>query len=289
MERLPPELVVFIFRTAAYLFRFSNRSAVVDLARSSSFAYDTVAPVLYECVLITYGNIGAIKRFMHDEDSRPLAVRVFKHTRILYSVPNEAANIVDASLFTQVQSVYGAPGIWNAISAAQQFVAPDLRVWTIDVGSSVKKFPRPRIASITHLHTFYPHASLNSNFREFIDDCGGWTRRLLDTLPGLTHIGFSFVHPGGRLPEVEDRRDLDMLKLVLQVIVTSQLPRLRVVACRLTGTSVHHLAAYAAIAQSTSYNPVDLQILFWIDNRKIECWGDEVELMFNDARQERSI
>ncbi|KAH7096814.1 hypothetical protein BKA62DRAFT_487929 [Auriculariales sp. MPI-PUGE-AT-0066] len=147
----------------------------------------------------------------------------------------------------------------------------------------------------THLSAISPGTTalsltklLPALFPEFVRDTAQWTRRLLELLPSLTHLGLSYVYP--KEPDQNEvEEDIRVYEVLLRTVSTCQTPCVQVTALRLTGRAVTRLDAYVNAARRIDEDWAMRRVRFWVDERVIEDWTVERELLIDDARLERSI
>ncbi|KAH7064501.1 hypothetical protein BKA62DRAFT_736915 [Auriculariales sp. MPI-PUGE-AT-0066] len=292
MESLPNELVAYIFQTAAYLFRFTDRNTVVRLALTSSFIYDIVAPILYEQIFISsHRDEVALSALLIHEVA---AASVLKHVRFLYTGPNDifSASSV-AALFTAVNGVYGSIKLWDSVASAQMergiTIATDLRAWTVEaLPDNLRGVDQQSLRGLTRLHSFIPFACTDDDFLEFFDDIAGWTRNVLELVPSLTHLGFSYVNPG-LTTESTATKDLEVFSGILRAVAASKQPCVQIMALRIAGQATSYLDAYLRVARTMDEDWAMQRMHIWADYRNIGTWTREIDVMGEDGRKGRSI
>ncbi|KAH7094084.1 hypothetical protein BKA62DRAFT_51370 [Auriculariales sp. MPI-PUGE-AT-0066] len=285
MERLPIEIVTYILETAAYMLRATDRGAVVNLALTSSFSYSTVAPILYERVVIADVNYAAFSVLLANG---PLAAKVLQYTRFICVPPNREEVLFSAAhLFPNVSAVYGSQSVWEDIVAAQAqssvAIVNDLRAWYIGFKA---RACQPNLSIVTRLHTFFPCSSKDR--RGLPRDIAEQIQHILEVLPSLTHLGFSHVNPESPIENAESK-DLEIYDTVMRTVVASKESRLQVVALRITGWAATCLEAFVRIARDIDEAGSMLEVRIWVDSREITTWQTEVDAMVEDSRKERSI
>ncbi|KAH7096862.1 hypothetical protein BKA62DRAFT_718444 [Auriculariales sp. MPI-PUGE-AT-0066] len=290
-ESLPIELVTYIFQMAAYLFRSTNRGAVVTLALTSSFVYNTVAPILYERIVFGSGRTTAFEAFLKNES---VAAKVLKHTRFLcagspYFQPHSSG----VALLVNLDTVHCTIGLWSHIAFLQardgRAIPGNVRViWpSLPLDLAVGDHTR-NLRSITRYHGFMPCNYFDSEFPQLEQDVEHWTRRMLDLMPRLTHLGFSQIDAANVENNYTDKQ-LEAFELMLRTVSTCQMPCVQVAALRLTGRTVTRLTAYVRIARSVDENWAMGRLRIWADKRVLETRWVEPDLIVDDARTERSI
>ncbi|KAH7096813.1 hypothetical protein BKA62DRAFT_487927 [Auriculariales sp. MPI-PUGE-AT-0066] len=290
METLPVELVAYVFQMTAYMFRSTDRSTVVNLALTSSFVYDTVAPILYEMIIIKF-NTQSENSFSVFAKDEAIAAKVLKHVRFLctgWRVVEISSST--AAFFSNLETIHGPFSTWCTITLAQakhgHAIASDARFWEIGLPRNIDS--NQQLCSLTRLHTFIPSTSLPHTFREISHDADGWTRRMLTLLPALTHMGFS--HYGLDIShENWEEKDLRVFEMILRTLAACRRPFLQIMAFRLTGRATRCLDAYVRVAQGAEEDLALRRVRFWADTRDIPTWDAESEVMINDARAGRSI
>ncbi|KAH7102071.1 hypothetical protein BKA62DRAFT_701340 [Auriculariales sp. MPI-PUGE-AT-0066] len=284
MEQLPSELAVQIWQTAAYQFRFIDRGSVVNLARTSSFVYDVIAPILYERIVLTLRVQDALNAFMFDDDLRSLATRVFRHTRFLCTTNSYLARSINMALLVNVEIIHTTSNICLTLARAQgdRVVLHDVRLWAINIPSEVSQFPPLALANIVKIHSIYPYAGSYGSYHSIARDPEDWMRRFMELLPALTHLGFSHINHDS---EWENSAQLDMESFASFLRVLAGYQRLQVIAVRMVTDSIIRLGQWVQIGHELS----EERLHFCIDDREVNEWADEISSMVDDAQTGRSI
>ncbi|KAH7094085.1 hypothetical protein BKA62DRAFT_721143 [Auriculariales sp. MPI-PUGE-AT-0066] len=290
MEKLPIELMIHIFQTAAYMFRSTERGTVVKLALTASFVYDTIAPILYERLVVTHRNQGAVSML-----AQTGAVSFLEHVRFLWTGPDRIGIPRSvAELLLRATAVYGSMDVWDEIAAVQAragvAIASDVHLWNVDLPVDLKEIQKSHLRSLTRVHSFIPQSGHDSMFSDFSRDAAGWTHHLLELLPSLTALGFSHVNPISE-DQVEDAysKDLEAFETIIRTVKATREPCVQVVALRITGEAAAWLDAYIRIVRDMDDDWAMQHMRIWVDKRDIFDWSAEVRLVGEDANKERSI
>ncbi|KAH7102752.1 hypothetical protein BKA62DRAFT_698715 [Auriculariales sp. MPI-PUGE-AT-0066] len=282
MEGLPLELVAYILQLVAYALRSTDRIKVVQLASTSSFVYEAVAPILYERIVIKAANAGAFSALIKNEAA---ATRILSHARFLHA---DASCVImlssAAALFVNVQAIFGSVYLWNEIARVQArcgtAIASDLRVYTNNLLNNLREVHQPHLRSLTRLHACLPLQSMLAG------DGTGWTRSMLDLLPCLTHLGFSAKHIN---PSTARDIEMEVLAEIMQTVAASQQPCIEMFAVNLVGQAALYWDAYVRIAQNMKGDWALRCMWFRVDSRVINDWFAEDPSTIHDAQKELSI
>ncbi|KAH7099848.1 hypothetical protein BKA62DRAFT_708139 [Auriculariales sp. MPI-PUGE-AT-0066] len=281
MEKLPIELVTHIFQVAAYLFRSTDRGAVVRLTLTSSFVYNAVAPILYERLIIASKSEidGFLKLMM---EGQATVGNVLKHARFMctgprcFDIPSWAA-----ALLVKVDTVHCPTEVWYRISRAQVErrlpVVRTIHIWQLGL-TMTSHAHLPNLRMLTRIHCFLPYRSVY-----LMPDENGpgsaWLGRMLQLLPSLTHLASATSVPV-RIEEFER---------MVRTLVACQQPCIQVFALRFVGLTAACLRAHIHAAREVDNDWVTQKMRVWVDMRGDGTYCAEEESLFDDARNERSI
>ncbi|KAH7096262.1 hypothetical protein BKA62DRAFT_37305 [Auriculariales sp. MPI-PUGE-AT-0066] len=281
-DSLPVELAVHIVQICAYRFRHTHRSTVVSLARTSSYIYTLVAPIIYESIILTTTNVHAFSVTPQNDQTLE---RVCKHVLNLCVSGDVKIDSLNVRMFSRVRAMQSTTDALRSIALAQgeKCALEDVQIAHIDFVTGTRTVPSPALCNITRIFGFYPN--MQSDFySDFLDDPSRWARRLLDLLPKLTHIGFNMLHSSYRRDNQDvSAFDVDLYERLLRT--TQQYNRLRMIAFRLAGMFLSRAEDLMAVVGRVG----DSRVRFWCDSRVVKTWEDDEHLCTDDVRHERSI
>jgi len=244
LDKLPTELALRVLETAATELRFTHRQSVVNLALTSEFVYNIVAPILYHTIIVTNETRDFIAAFTRAESTRGAAKRVCSHVRVLLDDETNETSI-NPKLLLNAVSVSAVINLAREIAEAQcqaPTTSPSLREITIvstGLSRSISTIPQRSRELITHVTGFLPVFPYDEDWGMFfsVSDKPAhgperWTRGIIDNLPALTHFGFVLAS----VSSIEF--DFQALGTALETVVS--FPRLKKVVLKVCGIYIEH-------------------------------------------------
>ena len=283
LDQLPTELNVYIFQTAAYMYRFSDRQSVVNLAMSCRTVYDIVCPILHHTLIVTDGNAERLASLASTEETRALAERILRHVRFFVNRCRKG-DPFDPRLLVNVERVETV----HTKFVISSIPAPLKSAYIFDINflSTVLRLPPDALRTTAYVNGILPVLRDSSDWDIFFADPAAWMRSLLERIPSVTHLGLAHELPlkraGGNMVE---QYDCAAIGTVIRTALES-CPRLQCFAIKTVGIFSE--------TRRTDLEKVlceigDPRIKVWFDMRTVEDWGDHQALCYRDIMEGRSL
>ena len=281
LHLLPAELYVYIIQTAAYLYRFSDRQSVVNLAMSCRAVYDIVCPVLHHTLILTRSNTGRLVSLTSDEETHALAERILPHVRCFHN--HSAADFpFDPRLLVNIECIETRS--WSFINSLVHTHLKTVCSANLDFLETVSHLVPESIRTVTHMSGLLPMFRDNFGWNSFFIDPASWMRSLLENLPAVTHLGLrqdyslEFDYHGSVA-----LYDYEAVGTAIRTALRVR-PGLQCIAIRTCGL---HAEMRRTDLETVVCDIRDPRVKVWFDMR--EGWGEDFALRIRDITEGRSL
>jgi len=294
---LPPELITIIIRSAVAQLCWSDRISVVHLAQTSKTVYKEVAPLLYHTVVVStpYARLNQI---LEKAESPDAGRRVFSQTRELHALYEFSELPILTDVFPSVEEIT-AGGLsivmkvlgygrnhqddgWMPIAPVTTVRLHRLHLLLTTYKNALADIPGHVLDCLTHICAAAPDHTSPRDWAGLATDPGGWMCRLLDSLPRLTHLGFTCSAATMEAETIVDKFDVALFGNAILAALTYD--RVEIVAIRVIGAFLARwddfISMIIAVCEGND------RVRLWREDRSIGEWP---AMVCQDARLGQSI
>jgi len=288
LDILPTELAIAVIRLAAHSWRFTDRRTVVNLATTSSFSYQIVAPILYHTVILSNSTVQPFIGFTTDVKTAERARRVCAHVRVLHNFTSHPVSSSSPIVFEALEEVCATGNVIQHLAEAHSpcpFRRITLRSSGFRIASSTW-LPLHARSGITHICGYLPIFRSDPSWAAFSSDSRQWIRDVVDPLPGLTHLGLVLINVGPPDEVQQTVQEFSLAALAEALKEALNHPKLECVALRVCGVFVQQrweeiVTTLAAIS--------DARVMVWRDSRLLPTWEHYEFWMIENVEESRDL